>query len=103
MKHNYFLPGAYNEPFWTSGIDPLEGDMRFYWDSTGHNLGPYVKSAVGQIYDADGECLVLNSTLAYSWSTFSCSEGLFRYICEKPETPQLKNVRVTLMTFSLLK
>jgi hypothetical protein len=56
----------------------------FYWESTGHALGPftYWKSGYPD-NDFKGEsCIALFPGQSYQWQDYHCSESM-RYICEK--------------------
>jgi Lectin C-type domain len=80
--------GAYDQSFWTSASDH-DPQLIFYWESTGHAMGPFSNWAPGQPDNGASEnatqqdCVALNSSDSYLWHDFDCKTNSLRYICEK--------------------
>ncbi|XP_059486450.1 C-type lectin 37Db-like [Neocloeon triangulifer] len=70
--------------FWTSGNDLyLEG--QYYWDSTGHALGPFLGWTSGQPAASSASyenCICLGMLINHMWNDLKC-EDPYRFICEK--------------------
>ncbi|XP_059471636.1 perlucin-like [Neocloeon triangulifer] len=70
--------------FWTSGND-LYKERQFYWDSTGHLLGPYTnwgfKQPDGGTSDENCLAYMLAYNMPYSWHDAFCTTP-YRFICE---------------------
>ncbi|XP_059489515.1 macrophage mannose receptor 1-like [Neocloeon triangulifer] len=75
----------YEQDFWISG---WRFKNLFYWDSTGHGVGPYENWAPGYPIDfSESNCIVIKPRYNYTWQNFKCAGGaggttMKRYICE---------------------
>jgi hypothetical protein len=91
-----FGKGAYDQSFWTSASDHYP-QSTFYWESTGHAMGPFSNWAPGQPDNGAAEnatqqdCVALNSSDSYLWHDVDCRSNSLRYICEKSGETFLNN------------